>query len=604
MWAVPKFQRIRRRLQFKTEVHRMSFDARLLCFALLVPAAACGGGDRASGSADGGSRDDTTPGEGFNPDLPRICNPVSPTNPGGLKAIKYLDSTETVYRDANWRVALEPETRVSSPSISGALPVESATYLDLADPSIEMAGFLVTRVAHADSAAGEVNLAQIALGSVATATTRASGSTITSLDGFDTVVSTNFELRTATATDATELRDRILPAILGRSDGDVSLPVPTWQSGSDNRFILTMQTIYRPAAGQTVHIGAIARAFDYDDRRRATGLHADDLANGSNVTLSFNGEARECEDEILDRQAKADVIWVVDESGSTNDDRERISSNATAFFGKAVDLGLDFRMAVTDMNDSSLGVFATREADGSAERWIQPNEPDAFAAAIEDPSGPAASDAASEHGLTQVRAALAAHLPRSDSDALKVRSDAKLAFVIMTDEKPNEIEEAGASREGNVEPTAAQAAQIQSLVQPYVDELNAEQAVVHLIAEPLPFAETCSGGGGEHAYGYYELVGATGGQVGSICQLELGATLDAMLDSIVGDASPLALDYVPISNSISVTRDGEVVPRSRQRGWDYRGASNAIVFYGMPLDPAHPADIVVGYRRWQDQLVD
>jgi hypothetical protein len=570
---------------------------------LLLTVTACGPMDRQSPSADGGSNIDAGP-----PDngLPAICNPRSNGNPDGLKEIVYLDSYDTVYPAANWRVALEKDAKVAWASFPGAEARESAFLLDLDDPAIEVAGFLVSRGGYAATAVAELDLAQIAIGNVVSSvTTRASGSHITSLDGFDTVVSTIFEVTTQSPTDATALRAVLIPAILGRPAADVAVAPVGWQSGSDTRFIVTMQTLHRAEDNQTLHIGAVARAYDYDNRGRTTGLHADDLANGSGLTVSSNGEARECQMNLLDQQAIADVIWIIDESGSTRDNRAAIASNAAEFFEKAIDLGLDFRMGVTDMNDTTFGKFATRAADDSGERWIMPSEPDTFAAAINDPSGPAAADGSAENGLTQVAASLTHHLPRSDLDPLQVRSEAKLAVIVVTDEKPDEVEDAGILTEGNREPTAEQAAAISELLVPYVDQMNGEQAVVHLISEPLPFATTtCSGAGGEHAYGYYELAAATGGQAGSICQLDLGPTLDAMLDSIVADASPLQLEFVPISASISVTRDGVVVPRSRNHGWDYRASSNSIVFYDMPVDPAHPADIVIGYRRWQEQNVE
>jgi len=125
-------------------------------------------------------------------------------------------------------------------------------------------------------------------------------------------------------------------------------------------------------------------------------------------------------------------------------------------------------------------------------------------------------------------------------------------------------------------------------------------AVVHLIAETLPY-ENPSTCGAVHAYGYYELGNATGGQVGSICQSNLGPTIDTIIDSIVGEASPITLSTVPISASVSVARDNDFVVRSRMTGWDYRAGSNAIVFFNMPFDPANPSDIVVSYRRWADQ---
>jgi hypothetical protein len=560
----------------------------------------CGDTERVSSSTDAG------PGSGDRVDAGLssfACRTVTPDNPEGLKPIRYVDSSDTVFSAANWRVAVEPDTEIEAAELSQADRLDSAMRLDLADPAIQVAGFLVARAAGGDSALAELDRAQTALAQLAevdTVTTRVSGSNITSLDGFDTVVSTVFEIRTSSAMDTTELRAALVPALLERA---VDLPAG-WQSGNDNRFILVLQTLYRAEDGQTLFMGGVARAFDYEDRDRATGLHADDLANGTGLTESLNGEARECEDGMLDHQGSADVVWVVDQSGSMSDDLDRIADDAEAFFSMANELGLDFRMGVTDMNDSSGGVFATRNADGSGERWIMPDEASMFAAAIRDPSGPGTADGLSENGLTQIQAALSHHLPRGDAGGLGVRSDANLAVIVVTDEKAEEIEEAGILFEGNTHPDAEQEAAILSLLAPYQTALAAEHAVVHLISEPLPFGSTCSTAGAEHAYGYYELVSALGGQMASICQSDLGATLDAMLDSIVGDASPLVLDYVPISSTITVMRNLAPVPRSRRHGWDYRASSNSIIFYGMPVNPAHPAQVTIAYRRWKEQVVE
>ena len=565
---------------------------------------ACGKTDRMSDATDarpepGGQADGGVPSY--------FCRTQTPDNPAGLKPIEYVDSSATVFSGANWRVAVEPETEVDTAVFPQAAPLESAMLLDLADPAIQVAGFLVARSAGGASALAELDRAQAALGQVDevdTVTTRVSGSNIVSLDGFDTVVRTVFEIRTSSAMDVTELRAALVPALLERAPDTVSLPSVGWQSGNDNRFIMVVQTLYRAEAGQTLFMGAVARAFDYEDRDRETGLHADDLANGTGLTESLNGEARECEDEMVDHQGSADVVWVVDQSGSMSDDLDRIADDAEAFFSTASDLGLDFRMGVTDMNDSTGGLFATRNADDSGERWIMPDEPSEFAAAIRDPSGPATSDGLSENGLTQLQAALSHHLPRGDAGGLGIRADAELAVIIVTDEKAEEVEEAGILFDGNTQPDAEKEAAIATLLAPYQAALAAEHAVVHLISEPLPFGSTCSTAGAEHAYGYYELVASLGGQMASICQVDLGATLDAMIDSIVGDASPVVLDYIPISSTITVMRNLAPVPRSRRHGWDYRASSNSIIFYGMPVNPAHPAQITIAYRRWHDQVVE
>ena len=596
--------------------------------SLSIFALACGG-DRTSQGADGSPRGDG--GEADANGLPFVCNPASDNNPEGLKPITYLDSTDTVYPTANWRVAIEPSTQISWATFSAAQAHESAMLFDLPESAIELGGFLISRSAASASALSELDLAQGAITALVpnvTLNMRLSGSNIQSLDGFDTVVSTTIEVRTTGAMDVTRVRELLMPPLLGRQADAVTFPDVGWASGSDTRFILTMQTLYRADADQTLFMGAIARAYDYEDRHRPTAIHADDLSNGSGLTKSNNGEARECGNQILDKQAKSDIVWVVDESGSMSNVRESIAENAVTFFDKAVALGLDFRMGVTDMDDIKQGVFATRNPRWppmmETERWIMPNEPAEFDAAVKKPSGPKLDgcstssstcssdpegcctpvDGGTEHGLTQMKNALESHLPRSASDPQKVRPDAKLVVMIVGNEKPQEFIGSDILGSGNSEPDAEEYAAMLAALQPYQQVLEQEDAIVHLIHEPLPFGPTCSGSTSSHGYGYYELASGTGGQVGDVCQENLSGTIDVMLDAIVGDASPIELDYVPISSSITVMRDGVAVPRSRELGWDYRAAANSIIFYGMPIDPAHPADVVIGYRRWQEQVVE
>jgi hypothetical protein len=259
------------------------------------------------------------------------------------------------------------------------------------------------------------------------------------------------------------------------------------------------------------------------------------------------------------------------------------------------------------MNDTGPGgqpgIFASREAGGTGDRWLLPGDATTFVANINAPSGPDTGDFGSEHGLTQGRAAITRHLPRNNADPQMIREHAKLVVIYVTDEKPDEVEDAGILNEGNNNPNATQQMQIDDLVAPYIADFMTNDAIAHLIAEPLPYASTtCSSGGAEHAFGYYELVQATGGQVGSICQDDLGPTLDSIIDDIIGEASPIVLSKYPISASISVARDNNVVARSRDQGWDYRGSSNSIIFFNMPFDPANPSDIVVSYRRWAEQV--
>lgn len=542
-----------------------------------------------------------------------ICNEQDEENPWGLKRIRYVDSADVPnYPDANWKVALEIGALDGVPLISNPTPMESAYTFDMTAPEAEVAGFLVSRQALNFSAVDEANWATTMISANAElasqVTTRVSGSNGTSLDGYQTVLATTLEVKAPTNLTVTEVREKVLATLINRDPATITMPDLPWSGFPHDEFIIVFQTVYRAMEGQTLFMGAALRKSDFDDRTKASGFLADDLANGTGLSVSGNGEQVECELFVADQEASADIIWIIDESGSTSSDRGRISANADAFFQKAVDVGLNFRMGVTDMNEDGPGmqpgIFANRDAASSTgDAWILPSQPDVFSANILDPSGPDSADGATEHGLTQARSAINRHLPRSADDPAMIRPNAKLVVIYVTDEKPDEIEDAGLLGSGNQEPTSAESMAIASFIQDYVTDFVDQDGIAHLISEPLPFdSTTCSMAGAEHAYGYYELINALGGQAGSICAENLGPVLDAMIDSIIGDASPITLSKIPISNSIAVTRDNVIVFRSREEGWDFRSSSNSVIFFNMPFDPANPSDIVVSYRRWEDQV--
>jgi hypothetical protein len=141
---------------------------------------------------------------------------------------------------------------------------------------------------------------------------------------------------------------------------------------------------------------------------------------------------------------------------------------------------------------------------------------------------------------------------------------------------------------------------VASYVGPYADDLTALAGTAHGILISLPHTySACTSG--EVGYGYFDVINETGGQVGNLCQEDLGSTLDTMIDSVLAKASPVSLPNVPISATIAVSRDDIAVPRSQSEGFSYHASSNSIVFHGMPFDPNDPADVVVSYRRWANQ---
>jgi hypothetical protein len=115
----------------------------------------------------------------------------------------------------------------------------------------------------------------------------------------------------------------------------------------------------------------------------------------------------------------------------------------------------------------------------------------------------------------------------------------------------------------------------------------------------------------------------TGGGWGSICAADLYPTIEAIVISSIAKASPYKLDgfidstaVQPISSTIKVAvqvcdepseypscpsgTHMQVVPRSRDSGFDYDAINNTLILYGAAR-PALLGDIVVSYRYWVDR---
>src|SRR5213075_959342 len=96
-----------------------------------------------------------------------------------------------------------------------------------------------------------------------------------------------------------------------------------------------------------------------------------------------------------------------------------------------------------------------------------------------------------EYGPTAGANAVSRHVPRDDIDASRVRTDAELVVIMVSDEKPQEIEDAGIFFDGDSDATPAQLSAVETLLKPDIDIFTANQAIVHVIAVPPPFP-SCS----------------------------------------------------------------------------------------------------------------
>ena len=563
-----------------------------------------------------------------------VCNESSESNPNGRRPVQFYNTqkfkigveidalvteqiieahgTETctggVDDDADGYVDCEDPDCHNTTTCDGV----SVTF-DLEDPAGMAAGFAVTRVPKASSVEEENTLIvqeiSAAFGA-SSVTMRASGSPLMSHDDQPTIARAMIDITGISAKYLSELRNTVLTTLTGRRSNEyLNLPGPDAFGGQSSNFILSYTVQRRtPMAGgiQTgdpyiVIMGAIGTSADYSDTIRRTGFVVDDAANGSNLAGPGDAYEGECEVYLVATQPTADIIWVIDESGSMYEEQQSVSTNAVNFFNRALSYGLDFRMGIVGVGIEGNGVFCT--ADGqSNDHFLTSGNLTQFQACILEPWGSGTSEGGTEHGITQGYNAIVNHLPR-DNQPNRIRPDAQLVIIYVSDERAQELKDSCGAGEGSGSATIAPAC-MQQVIGPTVNLLlgvsNPEGVGrAHAIVGPPPSGCSTASQVGQ---GYVEIANATGGQVASICQADLGSTLQIIIEDIVASSSPVVLHHYPISVSVAVAKDGIPLRRSRQDGFDYRSSANTVVFVNQHFDPLHESEVVVSYLRWVNDV--
>jgi hypothetical protein len=507
-------------------------------------------------------------------------------------------------------LALRPGLTTRAISVAGASPKTSAMTIDHPRVAALAASRLATGLPMADLASWRERLKEHP---GLTLTVRSSGIAGSSAWGDPDIKEAVWNIASEAATDIASLRNRALALLLERPLSQLS-GLPGAVSRKATSFVLTATLVVR--GGQQLVSAALAARDHHDADVGGDAALIDDLGNGTALglpaqTLDHSG----CDRGPSASQGKADILWVIDESGSMRDNREAIAKHAAAFFAKAAAAGLDFRMGVTGMiqpgeEGTTPGKLCSKisqnpKDDGGEDRFLLPGEQQTFLSCVRNPPF---EEAGTEYGLAAIWEVLERHLPRAAAEPGRVRVGAKLAIVLVTDEAPQEIKLGGVYNEryGFIKPgefapsqctlDGEDTAQLASYIQPWLDLLEGKvdpeaTATVHLIGGGC--GNSCKA---EVPHGYRELVARTGGLQADICQGNLGQTLQLIVDSIVAAASPRTLVQRPVSASLRVAANGLELPRSKRKGYHYSAATNSLSFFHVKLTPG--TELVVSYSRF------
>ncbi|HSP77466.1 MAG TPA: choice-of-anchor D domain-containing protein [Myxococcaceae bacterium] len=318
-----------------------------------------------------------------------------------------------------------------------------------------------------------------------------------------------------------------------------------------------------------------------DDGRDAAALRFD--LGGSRYTVGLVGEGEEKNEQtdafIQQSEARVDVLFLVDNSGSMMDEQQSLGQNFAAFLSHAAEAGVDYHVAVTTTGlEASSGGWAVCPggadggengrffpANGETPRIITSTTPNAEALFAHNTEVGVCHW--NERGLEAMYRALSEPLVNGtddsrtplpmDGNAGFLRDDAKLAVIAVSDE----------------EDFSPQPVEFYETFLLGLKGQDRAKVIFSAIVGPKDLS-TCpkaSSSGGR----YIQLAEATGGVVESICTPNWASSLERLSESAFGPNRSFPLSEEPEDASRIVVRVDGVPVTS---GWSYDPVNNSILF--------------------------
>jgi hypothetical protein len=254
-------------------------------------------------------------------------------------------------------------------------------------------------------------------------------------------------------------------------------------------------------------------------------------------------------------EARADVLFVVDDSASMAEEQARLAENFVAFVEALESTEADWQLGIvtTDVEAASAGLLLGG--------LFTPDTVDLEQALVEALEVGAAGSR-DERGFDAARLAL------DGRNRGFLRSDARFNVVFVTDE---DDQSAG---------TAAS----------FVDFLAAlpteKGAAAHGVIGDLPAGCASGTGAAEPAPRYTEVIGETAGFRDSICADDYSDLLTKVGFEAAGLPDTFPLERVPSVETLVVKVEAVTIPERDVDGWTYDPGENAVVFHGRAIPRA------------------
>lgn len=306
------------------------------------------------------------------------------------------------------------------------------------------------------------------------------------------------------------------------------------------------------------------------------------------------------------QDAKIDVLWVIDNSGSMASSQQNLANNFPSFIQKFTEKGFDFKLAVT-ATDAYLALPVWNSYYNQNPRpsyyggrpqaeiaWFKDGNPDTGPSGyrVITPATPNLQNVfiknamqgingrGDERSLQSMRTAL-----ESTGNAGFFRPDGFLAVIILTDE--DDFSHDGTAQYERYDRPLHTIASYVSFLDGLTGSTGASRrySVNTISVKDQACLDSIYNGAQKIGNRVMQLADATGGVKGNLCG-NFATELDLISKSIVQLSTQFYLQGDPIPESIKVYIDGVLMPNE---GWTYNSAANSIVFQPDYVPPQNSA---------------
>ncbi len=353
---------------------------------------------------------------------------------------------------------------------------------------------------------------------------------------------------------------------------------PTTSTEFELTPFMTPQTL---GAGAQVRIDLRYRPADIGVDHGVLFISHSDAPVPVAVPLSGEGQINPTVTDVFTQLAspQADVLFVVDNSCSMQEEQRELGNNLSSFLAFAQSEGIDYQIAVTTTDVDSNGE-AGRFVQRGGTRIITPQTPNAdqaFRANV----NLGTSGSGRERGLEAAYLALSDPLINTYNMGF-LRTDAALAVIYISDETDQ------SNRAVNF---------YEDFLRNIKGFANSGMFSASSVVGTTPGGCSSSTGNADYAPRYIAIGNNTGGVVESICAASWGQTLANIGLNSFGLRRQFALTSQPVAVTIAVTVNGMAVPSTSAGGqvnWTYDSPNNGISFSTSAVPPAG-ATITVTY---------